>query len=44
MLRADEDLKSLHIKSIRDLGTWKFAHWSEALVNLADYESADFSS
>ena len=42
--RADADLKTLHVKSIRDLGTWKFALWSESLVTLAEYESADFSS
>jgi hypothetical protein len=42
--RADADLKKQNIKSIRDLGTWKFAQWSEALVALAEFESADFSS
>ena len=42
--RADKELKALHITSIRELGTWKFALWSEALVSLAEFETADFSS
>jgi len=41
---ADDDLKTLHIKSIHDLGTWKYCQWAESLVALAEFEAADFSS
>jgi len=38
---ADETLKG---KSIKYLGTWKYFLWADALVTLAAYENADFTS
>lgn len=41
---ADAELASLHVKTIGALGGWKFAQWSEWIVDLAEFESRDFSS
>eukprot|EP00411_Alexandrium_monilatum_P041628 CAMPEP_0175389768 /NCGR_PEP_ID=MMETSP0095-20121207/31061_1 /TAXON_ID=311494 /ORGANISM="Alexandrium monilatum, Strain CCMP3105" /LENGTH=315 /DNA_ID=CAMNT_0016688293 /DNA_START=17 /DNA_END=964 /DNA_ORIENTATION=- len=41
---TDLELASLHIKTIGQLGEWKFAKWSEWIVDLAEFESKDFSS
>eukprot|EP00429_Kryptoperidinium_foliaceum_P074862 CAMPEP_0176226268 /NCGR_PEP_ID=MMETSP0121_2-20121125/22176_1 /TAXON_ID=160619 /ORGANISM="Kryptoperidinium foliaceum, Strain CCMP 1326" /LENGTH=251 /DNA_ID=CAMNT_0017565535 /DNA_START=52 /DNA_END=807 /DNA_ORIENTATION=- len=35
---ADEELAKLHVKTIADLGRWKFAQWSEWIADLAEYE------
>lgn len=37
--RHDEALASLGIKSIGDLGNWKYAKAAAALAHLADHES-----
>jgi hypothetical protein len=42
--RADEVLGELGVKSVADLAGWKYAAWADALVTLAEYERADFSS
>jgi len=41
---ADSTLSPLGVKTINDLARWKFAEWASALVELAQYENADFSS
>lgn len=41
---ADEALEKVGITTIAKLGEWKFARWAEWIVELADYENADFSS
>lgn len=41
---ADEELANLHIKTIGQLGEWKFAKWSEWITDLAEFENQDFSS
>lgn len=41
---ADEELAKLHIKTIGQLGEWKFAKWSEWITDLAEFENQDFSS
>jgi len=41
---ADNTLAPLHVKTINDLARWKYAEWASALVELAKYENADFSS
>eukprot|EP00747_Dinoflagellata_sp_TGD_P185340 gnl/TRDRNA2_/TRDRNA2_41842_c0_seq2.p1 gnl/TRDRNA2_/TRDRNA2_41842_c0~~gnl/TRDRNA2_/TRDRNA2_41842_c0_seq2.p1 ORF type:complete len:288 (+),score=86.81 gnl/TRDRNA2_/TRDRNA2_41842_c0_seq2:37-864(+) len=41
---ADAELASIHIKTIGQLGEWKFAHWAEWITDLSAFESADFSS
>eukprot|EP00931_Biecheleriopsis_adriatica_P054942 TRINITY_DN32389_c0_g1_i1.p1 TRINITY_DN32389_c0_g1~~TRINITY_DN32389_c0_g1_i1.p1 ORF type:complete len:180 (+),score=44.76 TRINITY_DN32389_c0_g1_i1:48-542(+) len=40
---TDEVLASLHVRTIGDLGEWKFARWAESIVQLAEHENADFS-
>lgn len=42
--RSDAALADLNIKTVEDLGSWKYAAWADALVTLAEYENADFSS
>lgn len=37
---ADEELGKLHVKTIGDLGNWKFAQWAEWITDLAKYEEA----
>lgn len=37
-LEADDLLLSFHIKSIQDLGNWKYGHIANAIVTLADLE------
>jgi len=34
----------LHLKTVGDLGKWKYASWAAAMVELAHFESADHSS
>eukprot|EP00300_Choanocystis_sp_HF-7_P009005 c16217_g1_i1.p1 GENE.c16217_g1_i1~~c16217_g1_i1.p1 ORF type:complete len:365 (+),score=127.07 c16217_g1_i1:118-1095(+) len=34
------DLKKLHIKTVGDLGTWKYVAWAKAIVCLADKEES----
>lgn len=41
---ADDELAKLHIKTIAQLGDWKFAKWAEWIVVLSELETADFSS
>lgn len=42
---ADDDtLRALGVKTIDALGKWKYAVWAEAIVTLAQLESADFES
>uniref|UniRef100_A0A7S1SA98 Uncharacterized protein n=1 Tax=Alexandrium catenella TaxID=2925 RepID=A0A7S1SA98_ALECA len=41
---VDIELASVHIKTIGQLGEWKFARWAEWIVDLAEFEAADFSS
>lgn len=38
---ADEELAKLHIKTIADLGHWKFAQWAEWITDLAEFEVDD---
>lgn len=42
--RSDAALADLGIKTVEDLGNWKYAAWADALVTLAEYENVDFSS
>lgn len=42
--KSDEVLGELGIRSVQDLADWKYAAWADALVTLAEYERADFSS
>merc|ERR1712232_309179 len=42
--KAVENLAKLHIKTVSDLGNWKYAHWAAALIQAAKWENADFSS
>lgn len=35
---VDADFAKLHVKSIGDLATWKFAQWAEWITDLADFE------
>jgi len=41
---ADSTLAPLHVKTIRDLGKWKYAAWAAAIVELSHFESPDHSS
>lgn len=41
---ADDELAKLHIKTIAQLGDWKYAKWAEWIVVLSEFETADFSS
>eukprot|EP00996_Jenningsia_fusiforme_P002821 NODE_3637_length_942_cov_89.180291_g3340_i0.p1 GENE.NODE_3637_length_942_cov_89.180291_g3340_i0~~NODE_3637_length_942_cov_89.180291_g3340_i0.p1 ORF type:complete len:209 (+),score=41.80 NODE_3637_length_942_cov_89.180291_g3340_i0:92-718(+) len=41
---VDSHLAPAGIKTVGDLGRWKYAQWAEALVTLSSYESADHSS
>jgi hypothetical protein len=41
---ADKVLKPLHVKTIRDLGNWKYCNWAAAIVELAKFENVDHSS
>jgi hypothetical protein len=42
---ADDDtLRALGVKTIDALGKWKYAVWAEAIVTLAQLESAEFES
>lgn len=41
---ADEHLAPLKLRKIEDLANWKYGQWADALVTLAQYESADGSS
>jgi predicted flap endonuclease-1-like 5' DNA nuclease len=43
-LHAESLLKLLHIKTIRQLGEWKYCLWAEALVSAADFENLDHGS
>uniref|UniRef100_A0A7S2I8K3 Uncharacterized protein n=1 Tax=Alexandrium andersonii TaxID=327968 RepID=A0A7S2I8K3_9DINO len=45
-LTPDDDARfaKLHVKSIRDLGSWKYARWAEAICDLAEFESLDHAS
>lgn len=36
--KTGEALAALGIKTIRDLGEWKFANWARAIVELAKLE------
>lgn len=36
--KHDELLAQLKIKTVRDLGSWKFANWARALTQLAEHE------
>jgi hypothetical protein len=40
----DETLKALGVKSVGDLGKWKYAVWADAIATLAQFESAEFES
>jgi hypothetical protein len=40
----DETLRALGVKSVGDLGKWKYALWAEGIAALAQVESADFES
>merc|ERR1712217_280104 len=42
--KDDELWARVHVKSIRQLGLWKFAHWAEAICDLADFEKLDDKS
>mmetsp|Transcript_103161 Transcript_103161/g.204947 ORF Transcript_103161/g.204947 Transcript_103161/m.204947 type:complete len:169 (-) Transcript_103161:198-704(-) len=42
--KDDELFAKLHIKTIRQLGTWKFARWAEAICDLADFENLNKKS
>eukprot|EP01094_Clydonella_sp_ATCC50884_P015023 TRINITY_DN255_c0_g1_i1.p1 TRINITY_DN255_c0_g1~~TRINITY_DN255_c0_g1_i1.p1 ORF type:complete len:202 (-),score=83.20 TRINITY_DN255_c0_g1_i1:281-832(-) len=37
-------LAGFGINTVADLAAWKFAHWAESLVALAEFENPDFSS
>jgi len=41
---VDVEFAALHIKTIQQLGDWKYARWSEWITELADYENLDFRS
>eukprot|EP00292_Cryptomonas_paramecium_P020148 CAMPEP_0113682210 /NCGR_PEP_ID=MMETSP0038_2-20120614/12507_1 /TAXON_ID=2898 /ORGANISM="Cryptomonas paramecium" /LENGTH=179 /DNA_ID=CAMNT_0000601195 /DNA_START=11 /DNA_END=550 /DNA_ORIENTATION=- /assembly_acc=CAM_ASM_000170 len=41
---ADKDLGTLGIKSVGDLGAFKYCAWAESLCVLAEHETADFGS
>lgn len=38
---VDEELAKLNIKTIADLGSWKFAQWAEWITDLAEFEEED---
>lgn len=40
----DENFKKARVTSIEQLGKWKFAHWAEAISDLAEYENLDGGS
>ncbi len=40
----DATLKALGVKSVGDLGKWKYAVWADAIATLAQLESAEFES
>eukprot|EP00927_Polykrikos_kofoidii_P068331 TRINITY_DN636_c0_g1_i2.p1 TRINITY_DN636_c0_g1~~TRINITY_DN636_c0_g1_i2.p1 ORF type:complete len:194 (+),score=43.78 TRINITY_DN636_c0_g1_i2:75-584(+) len=42
--KDDELFAKVHVKSIRQLGAWKFARWAEAMCDLADFEALDGKS
>merc|ERR1712187_729954 len=42
--KDDELFAKVHVKSIRQLGNWKFAHWAEAICDLAEFEKLDDKS
>eukprot|EP00928_Gymnodinium_smaydae_P047310 TRINITY_DN31567_c0_g1_i1.p1 TRINITY_DN31567_c0_g1~~TRINITY_DN31567_c0_g1_i1.p1 ORF type:complete len:176 (-),score=46.13 TRINITY_DN31567_c0_g1_i1:120-647(-) len=37
----DELFAHVHVKSIRQLGSWRFARWAEAICDAADFEKLD---
>eukprot|EP00931_Biecheleriopsis_adriatica_P059342 TRINITY_DN3549_c0_g1_i2.p1 TRINITY_DN3549_c0_g1~~TRINITY_DN3549_c0_g1_i2.p1 ORF type:complete len:1287 (+),score=344.35 TRINITY_DN3549_c0_g1_i2:53-3913(+) len=37
---ADKALSTLHVKTVGQLGEWKYARWAEFIVNLAKFEEA----
>jgi len=41
--KDDELWAKVHVKTIAQLGTWKFAPWAEAICDLAPFESSDGS-
>mmetsp|Transcript_31636 Transcript_31636/g.62147 ORF Transcript_31636/g.62147 Transcript_31636/m.62147 type:complete len:191 (-) Transcript_31636:136-708(-) len=41
--KDDEHFARVHVKTIRDLGNWKFARWAEAICDLAEFESVSHS-
>ncbi|EGD77936.1 hypothetical protein PTSG_09571 [Salpingoeca rosetta] len=41
---TDSTLSKLNVKTVSDLANWKFVRWSQALVELAKFESPDHSS
>lgn len=41
---ADDELAALGVTTVAKLGEWKFAKWSESIVELAEFENLDFSS
>jgi len=41
--KDDELWAKVHVKTIAQLGTWKFARWAEAIFDLAPFESSDGS-
>ena len=42
--RATAVLAPLGVHTVQDLGAWKYAVWAEAILTLAKYENADFTS
>lgn len=40
----DSVFKTARIKTIKQIGTWKYCLWAEALVQLSHFENADMSS
>uniref|UniRef100_A0A7S1M2R5 Uncharacterized protein n=1 Tax=Alexandrium catenella TaxID=2925 RepID=A0A7S1M2R5_ALECA len=45
-LTPDDDTRfaKVHVRSIRDLGSWKYARWAEAICDLAEFESLEHAS
>ena len=41
---TDSTLLKLHIKSVQQLGEWKYVKWAQALVQLAKFENIDHHS
>eukprot|EP00420_Gonyaulax_spinifera_P023550 CAMPEP_0197905706 /NCGR_PEP_ID=MMETSP1439-20131203/60964_1 /TAXON_ID=66791 /ORGANISM="Gonyaulax spinifera, Strain CCMP409" /LENGTH=177 /DNA_ID=CAMNT_0043526997 /DNA_START=79 /DNA_END=613 /DNA_ORIENTATION=+ len=38
--KDDENFAKVHVKSVRALGTWKYARWAEAICVLAENETS----